>query len=81
MLLKWKSADARKSRRDHGQMITDDGLIAARKEAIEKTAGMFAHLVQGRSMVDELIADRRAEARAEDLEELEEAKRRRREKN
>jgi hypothetical protein len=39
---------------------------------------MFAHLAPGRSMVDELIADRRAEARAEDLEE---AERRRRGKN
>jgi hypothetical protein len=81
MLLNWKSADAGKSRRDHGPMATDDDLIAARKEAIEKTAGMFAHLVQGRSMVDELIADRRAEARAEDLEELEEAKCRRRDES
>jgi hypothetical protein len=52
-------------------MTTDADLVAARKEAIEKTKGMFAHLVRGRSMVDELIADRRAEARAEDLEELE----------
>jgi hypothetical protein len=81
MLLKWKSADAHESWRYHRQMATDDDLIAARKEAIEKTAGMFAHLVQGRSMVDELIADRRAEARAEDLEELEEAERRRRDKS
>ncbi|HEX6154023.1 MAG TPA: hypothetical protein VFZ19_10930 [Solirubrobacterales bacterium] len=62
-------------------MATDDDLIAARKEAIERSRGMFAHLVQGRSMVDELIADRRAEARAEDLEYLEEAKRRRRAKD
>jgi hypothetical protein len=30
---------------------------------------MFAHLAPGRSLVDELIADRRAEARAEDLKE------------
>lgn len=76
MLVRWKSADEPESQGDHHQMATDD-LIAARKEAIAKTAGMFAHLVQGRSMVDELIADRRAEARAEDLECLEEAKRRR----
>lgn len=71
MLLKWKSTDARESRRYHRQMATDDDLIAARKEAIEKTKGMFAHLAQGRSLVDELIADRRAEARAEDREEIE----------
>jgi hypothetical protein len=75
MLVTWKSADARESRRYSRQMVTDDDLIAARKEAIEKTAGMFAHLVQGRSLVDELIADRRAEARAEDLEEIERRRR------
>ena len=39
---------------------------------------MYAHLAPGRSVVDELIADRRAEARAEDLEAEE---RRRREKS
>jgi hypothetical protein len=77
MLLRWKSEDEPESRGDHHPMATDDDLIAARKEAIERSRGMFAHLVQGRSMVDELIADRRAEARAEDLEYLEEARRRR----
>jgi hypothetical protein len=72
-----ENSSSSRNRRYHRQMATDNDLIAARKEAIERTAGMFAHLAQGRSLVDELIADRRAEARAEDVEELEEAKRRR----
>jgi hypothetical protein len=75
MLLKWKSADVRESRRYDRQMTTDADLVAARKEAIEKTKGMFAHLAPGRSMVDELIAERRAEARAEDLEDAERQRR------
>lgn len=36
---------------------------------------MFAHLSPGASMADELIADRRTEARAEDREAGEEAQR------
>lgn len=52
-------------------MATDAEKAAARKAAAERTYGMFAHLTSGRSLVDELIADRRAEARAEDLEEEE----------
>ncbi|HEU4737836.1 MAG TPA: hypothetical protein VFS54_02005 [Solirubrobacterales bacterium] len=57
-------------------MATDDEKASARKAAGERLRGMYAHLAPGRSVVDELIANRRAEARAEDLEE---AKRRRRE--
>ena len=36
---------------------------------------MFAHLAPGKSMADELIADRRAEAQAEDREAAQEAQR------
>jgi hypothetical protein len=53
---------------------TDKG-AAERKAAIERTRGMFAHLAPGTSLADELIADRRAEARAEDQEAIEEARR------
>jgi hypothetical protein len=52
-----------------------DKSAVERRAAIERTRGMFAHLAPGVSLADELIADRRAEARAEDLQE---AKRRRR---
>jgi hypothetical protein len=38
--------------------------------------GLFADLAPGRSLSDELIAERRAEARAEDREAAEEAQRR-----
>lgn len=37
-----------------------------RRAAAERTRGMFAHLSPGASMADELIADRRAEVRAEE---------------
>jgi hypothetical protein len=37
-----------------------------RRAAAERTRGMFAHLAPGVSMADELIADRRAEVRAEE---------------
>ena len=73
-----KTSPNDKVRRYHRQVATDDDLTAARREAIERTKGMFAHLARDRSLVDELITDRRAEARAEDLEELE---RRRRDKS
>lgn len=59
-------------------MAVEAEKAAARRAAAERLQGMYAHLAQGRSLVDELIADRRAEARAEDLEE---AERRRRGKN
>lgn len=75
MLLKRISAIARGSERYDRPIASDDDKAAARKAAVERTRGMFAHLAPGRSVVDELIAQRRAEARAEDLEE---AKRRRR---
>lgn len=47
-----------------------------RSTAIERTSGMFARLAPGVSLADELIADRRAEVRAE--EQADEAERRRR---
>ena len=78
MSLNRDSAVARGSRRYHRPMATDAEMAAARKAAVERTRGMYAHLAPGRSVVDELIADRRAEARAEDLEEEE---RRRREQS
>lgn len=78
MSIKRKSAVARASRRYHRPIASKADKVAARQEAIERTRGMFAHLAPGRSVVDELIANRRAEARAEDLEE---AERRRREEN
>lgn len=55
---------------------TKDRSITWRQEAIEATRGMFAHLAPGVSLTDELIADRRAEVRAEDA--ADEAERRRR---
>jgi hypothetical protein len=42
---------------------------AARRAAAERLSGLFADVAPGRSLVDELIADRRAEAAAEDREE------------
>jgi hypothetical protein len=78
MQLKRKRAAARESRRYHRSIATNADKVAARRAAIERSKGMFAHLAPGRSLVDELIADRRAQARAEDLEE---AKRRRRDES
>jgi len=40
--------------------------IARRRDAAERLRGLFADLAPGRSLVDELIADRRAEVRAEE---------------
>lgn len=40
--------------------------VERRRGAIEATRGMFAHLAPGVSLADELIADRRAEVRAEE---------------
>ncbi|HSS42459.1 MAG TPA: hypothetical protein VLK37_07890 [Solirubrobacterales bacterium] len=37
-----------------------------RRAAAERTRGMFAHLAPGVSLADELIAERRAEAQAEE---------------
>lgn len=51
--------------------------IAERRRApIERTDGMFAYVAPGVSLADELIADRRAEVRAE--EQADETARRRR---
>jgi hypothetical protein len=44
--------------------------------AIEKAQGSVADVAPNRSLVDELIADRRREAKAEDREAEEEARRR-----
>lgn len=38
-----------------------------RRAVAERMHGMFAHVAPGESLVDELIADRRAEGRAEEL--------------
>lgn len=76
MSLNRDNAVAPRRRRYHRPMAEDDEKAASRKAAGDRLRGMYAHLRPGRSVIDELIADRRAEARAEDLEE---AKRRRRE--
>jgi hypothetical protein len=57
------------------QATKADKAAVERQAAIERTRGMFAHLAPGESLADELIADRRAEARAEDREAAEEARR------
>ena len=41
-------------------------VVQRRRAAAERTRGMFAHVAPGVSMADELIADRRAEVRAEE---------------
>jgi hypothetical protein len=46
-----------------------DKSAVERRAAIERTRGMFSHLAPGTNLADELIADRRAEARAEDSQE------------
>jgi hypothetical protein len=43
-----------------------DKAVVDRRAAAERTRGMFAHLAPGVSLVDELITERRVEARAED---------------
>lgn len=55
-------------------MKADPSVVKRRREAAEQLRGMFAHVAPGVSLADELIADRRAEVRAE---ERAEAKRRR----
>lgn len=40
--------------------------IVSWREAARRARGMYAHLAPGRSLVDELIAERREEARRED---------------
>jgi len=44
---------------------TSGSVGVRRRAAAERMRGMFADVAPGRSLVDELIADRRAEARAE----------------
>jgi hypothetical protein len=48
----------------HATKVTD-AEIEKRLAAIEHAQGSIAHLAPGRSLADELIEDRRAEARAE----------------
>ena len=43
-----------------------DGEVEKRLAAIEYAQGSIAHLAPDRNLADELIADRRAEARPED---------------
>jgi len=50
--------------------------VERRRAAAERMLGLFADVAPGRSLVDELIANRREEARAEDRED-EEARQRR----
>lgn len=52
----------------------NESVVERRRAAAEQLHGMFAHVAPGVSLADELIADRRAEVRAE---ERAEAKRRR----
>jgi hypothetical protein len=61
----------------HAVKVTD-AEMEKRLAAIEWARGSLAHLAPpGVSLVDEVIADHRAEARAEDREAAEEAQRRR----
>lgn len=46
-------------------------VVKRRRKAAERLRGMFAHIAPGVSLVDELIADRRAEAREEEAAEAE----------
>jgi hypothetical protein len=43
----------------------DKSVVKQRRAAAERMRGMFANVAPGVSMADELIADRRAEVRAE----------------
>ena len=61
--------------RYHGAMAhatkADPSVVKRRREAAEQLRGMFAHVAPGVSLADELIADRRAEVRAEERAEAE----------
>ena len=48
--------------------VQPDGSLRMRsaRQVVEGTAGIFRHLAQGQRLVDELIAERRKEARRED---------------
>lgn len=50
----------------HASKVTDLE-VEKRLAAIEYAQGSIAHLAPGRNLADELIADRRAEARSEEL--------------
>jgi hypothetical protein len=56
----------------HGAMAhaakADASVIKRRRKAAEQLRGMFSHVAPGTSLADELIADRRAEVRAEEAE-------------
>jgi len=45
---------------------TDQSVAERRAAAIARTSGMYARLAPGVSLADELVADRRAEVRAEE---------------
>jgi len=48
--------------------VREDGAIEllSAREVARRTKGMFAHVAPGRSLVDELLAERREEARREE---------------
>lgn len=50
----------------HATKVTD-AEVEKRLAAIDYAQGSIAHLAPGRNLADELIADRRAEARAENV--------------
>lgn len=50
----------------HASKVTDLE-VEKRLAAIEYAQGSIAHLAPGKNLADELIADRRAEARSEEL--------------
>lgn len=56
----------------HGAMAhatkPNASVVRRRREAAEQLRGMFSHVAPGTSLADELIADRRAEVRAEEAE-------------
>ena len=47
--------------------VQPDGSVKllSRREAVRRARGLFAHIAPGESLVDELIAERREEARRE----------------
>ncbi|MBA2442299.1 MAG: AbrB/MazE/SpoVT family DNA-binding domain-containing protein [Rubrobacter sp.] len=49
--------------------VQPDGSVrmTSLREAVRSLRGMYAHLAPGRSLVDELIEERREEARREDV--------------
>lgn len=64
--------EQRETRRYHRAMADAakaDKTAAQRRAAIERTSGIYAHLAPGESLSDQLVADRRAEVHAEELQE------------